>query len=107
LEHRFNFDMDVFYIDWKNIQLDLQYGAFDYFANAGNAVSRGVEAQSALQLSTNVQLGGQITFTDAKLTSTTPGVGQEGDRVPFVPRLAGSAFAEFGFGLGSGRLYLR
>ena len=107
LERRVNFDLDVFYIDWKNIQLDLQYGGFDYFANAGNAVSRGLEAQSALQLSTSVQLGGQVTFTDAKLTSTTVGVGQEGDRVPFVPRFAGSAFAEFGTDVGSGRVYLR
>jgi hypothetical protein len=60
-----------------------------------------------LQLTSHVQIGGQLTFTDAKLTSTTPGVAQEGDRVPFVPRLAGSAFAEFSQRITNGRGYLR
>jgi outer membrane receptor protein involved in Fe transport len=106
-ERRVNFDLDVFYIDWKNIQVDLQYGGFDYFANAGNAVSRGLEAQSALQVSTHVQVGGQITYTDAKLTSTRPGVGQDGDRVPFVPRFASSVFVELGRNMDGGRGYLR
>jgi len=107
LERRANFDIDLFYIDWKNIQLDLQFEGIDYFANAGKAASKGVEAQGELQLNRHVQLGGQLTFTDAKLTSTTPGVAQEGDRVPFVPRLAGSAFAEFGQSISAGRAYLR
>jgi iron complex outermembrane recepter protein len=107
LERRANFDVDVFYINWKNIQLDLNFEGIDYFANAGTAVSKGVEAQGALQLTSHVQIGGQLTFTDAKLTSTTPGVAQEGDRVPFVPRLAGSAFAEFSQRITNGRGYLR
>lgn len=107
LERRANFDLDVFYIDWKNIQLDRQFEGIDYFANAGSAVSKGVEAQGALQLTRHVQLGGQLTFTDAKLTSTTPGVAQEGDRVPFVPRFAGSSFVEFGRSIPHGRAYLR
>jgi iron complex outermembrane recepter protein len=107
LERRANFDIDLFYIDWKNIQLDLLFEGIDYFANAGKAVSKGVEAQGELQLNSHVQLGGQLTFTDAKLTSSTPGVAQEGDRVPFVPRLAGSAFVEFGQNIPPGRAYLR
>ncbi|MBX4299059.1 TonB-dependent receptor, partial [Mycobacterium tuberculosis] len=49
LERRANFDIDLFYIDWKNIQLDLQFEGIDYFANAGKAVSKGIEAEGALQ----------------------------------------------------------
>lgn len=107
LERRANFDIDLFYIDWKNIQLDLQFEGIDYFANAGKAVSKGIEAEGALQLTDHVRFGGQVTFTDAKLNSTTAGVAKEGDRVPFVPRFAGSAFAEFGQRMADGRTYLR
>jgi iron complex outermembrane receptor protein len=107
LSRRLSFDADVFYIDWKNIQLDLQQSGIDYFANAGNALSQGVELQGALQWTDHLQVGGQVTYTDAKLTSTTPGVGNDGERVPFVPRFSGSVFAEYATTTALGRAYAR
>lgn len=106
-DRRLTFDADVFYIDWKNIQLDLQHAGYDYFTNAGNAVSKGLEAQVALQATRHLQLGGQLTFTDSKLATTTPGVGASGDRLPFVPKLSGSAFVMLSDRVRSGQIYGR
>lgn len=106
-DHRLTFDADVFYIDWKNIQVDLQHGGYDYFANAGNAVSKGVELQETVQATRHLEIGGQMTYTNARLTTTTPGVGNDGDRVPYVPQLSGSAFLTLGGEVGSGRIYGR
>jgi iron complex outermembrane recepter protein len=107
LDRRLSFDTDVFYIDWRNIQVNLLNSGFDYFANAGNAVSKGAEAQGALRLTDHVQFGSQLTYTDARLTTTTSGVGNSGDRVPFVPQFAGSAFAEYDWSIDGGQAYLR
>jgi iron complex outermembrane receptor protein len=107
LDRHLTFDTDVFYINWKNIQLDLQHDGYDYFANAGNAVSKGVEAQGALQVTRNLELGGQATYTDARLTTTTPGAGNSGDRVPYVPQLAASAFVTLSTDIAPGHLYGR
>jgi len=97
----------MFYIDWNNIQLDLQHAGFDYFTNAGNAVSKGAEAQVTLQANSQLQLGGQLTYTDAKLVTSTPGIGTSGDRLPFVPKVSGSAFIMLSDRLQSGQLYGR
>jgi iron complex outermembrane receptor protein len=95
LNRMLDFDIDGFIIDWKNIQLDLQHEGFDYFANAGNARSQGVEAQFALRPSVHISIGGQVTYTDSRLTTTSPGVGTKGDRVPFVPKLSASGYLEY------------
>jgi outer membrane receptor protein involved in Fe transport len=107
-DQRMALDVDAFYIDWKDIQLDLLHGDYDYFANAGNATSRGLEAQTAIKIAPAFQIGGQATYTDAKLSTTTPGVGNEGDRLPFVPKLSASLFAEYDLSVGqNGHAYIR
>ena len=91
LERRLTLDADVFYIKWRSIQLDLQHDGYDYFANAGDALSRGLEAQVTTQLAQAIRAGAQVTYTDATLATTTPGVGNDGDRVPYVPKLSATA----------------
>jgi outer membrane receptor protein involved in Fe transport len=105
LDRRLNFDADVFYIDWKDIQLDLQHAGYDYFANAGDAVSKGFEAQLTALATRNVQVGAEVTYTNARLSTTTPGVGMAGDRVPYVPQVSGSGFITITQDLPPGRLY--
>jgi iron complex outermembrane recepter protein len=110
LDRRLTLDADVFYIKWRNIQLDLQHEGYDYFANAGDALSRGVEIQATAQLTQAIRAGAQLTYTNATLASTTPGVGNDGDRVPYVPKLSASAFLEYGWNVsfgGGGHAYLR
>jgi outer membrane receptor protein involved in Fe transport len=103
-----DFDVDAFLIDWKNIQLDLQHEGYDYFANAGNARSKGVEAQMTLRPGPHWSLGGQLTYTDSRLTTSTPGIGEKGDRVPFVPRLSASGYVEYHTNVrGLGQSYAR
>lgn len=105
LNRRLSFDADVFYIDWKDIQLDLQHDGYDYFANAGNAVSKGFEAQASVLATRDLEFGFQASYTDARLTTTTPGVGNSGDRVPYVPLLSGSVYVTVSRQVQAGRLY--
>lgn len=105
LDRRLNFDADLFYIDWKDIQLDLQHAGYDYFANAGDAVSKGFEAQLSALATRNVQVGAEVSYTNARLTTATPGVGMAGDRVPYVPQFSGSGFITITHELPVGRLY--
>jgi outer membrane receptor protein involved in Fe transport len=108
LDRRLRLAAALFYIDWSNIQVDLVHAGYDYFANAGDAVSKGLELEATLRPTAELQLGGQLTLTDAKLSSTTPGVGTRGDRLPYVPRLAASAFVEYGRDMpGLGHAYVR
>jgi outer membrane receptor protein involved in Fe transport len=93
-------DADAFLINWKNIQLDLQHAGYDYLTNAGDARSKGVELQVTARPARSWSLGGQLTYTDSHLTTTTPGVGTQGDRVPFVPRISASGFVEYHAALG-------
>jgi iron complex outermembrane recepter protein len=104
-DRRVKFDTDVFYIDWKDIQLDLQHNGYDYFANAGDAVSKGFEAQLDALVTRGVQIGLQTSYTNARLTTATPGVGMAGDRVPYVPQVSGSAYITVTQHLASGELY--
>lgn len=93
-------DADAFLINWTNIQLDLQHEGYDYLTNAGNARSKGVELQVTARPARSWNVGGQLTYTDSHLTTTTPGVGVEGDRVPFVPKISASGFVEYHTALG-------
>jgi outer membrane receptor protein involved in Fe transport len=104
-DRRVNFDTDVFYIDWKDIQLDLQHDGYDYFANAGDAVSKGLEVQVDALATHDVQIGVQASYTNARLTTTTSGVGMAGDRVPYVPQISGSAYITVMQHIAAGRLY--
>lgn len=101
------FDVDGFIIDWRNIQLNLQRDGCDYFANAGDARSKGIEAQLTLRPTRWLDAGGQLTYTDSKLTRTTPGVGTSRDRVPFVPEVSAAGFVELHDAVGGLPSYAR
>jgi iron complex outermembrane receptor protein len=98
LDHLLSFDASVYYIDWKNIQLQLinpSSGAF-YYANASTAKSQGLELSvksKPLQGLTIVAWGA---WNDAHLTKAIPPagpgspVGSAGERLPFSSRVSGN-----------------
>lgn len=108
--------VDVYNIDWTNLQLASQTanGAVGITANAGGARSRGVEATLALALG-RFNLSGNYTYLDAKLTKDAPsligglsngfdvpGAGDAfaGDRLPGTSKHAGSITASYTLPLG-------
>lgn len=69
LNRRLSFDIDVFNIDWSDLQVRLtRPDGLSYGTNAGKARLRGVEFSGALRASDHVDLGLNYTYLDAKLT---------------------------------------
>ena len=93
-------DIAAFYIDWSDIQItvSIPVGGVNYSltGNAGEAVSKGVEWNLALEPAAGLRLSTVGTYTDAKLTSDAPGInGFDGDRLPYVPKINASLVAEY------------
>ena len=103
--------IDVYNIDWTNLQLGSQTknGAVGITANAGGARSRGVEGSLSFTLG-KFTLSGNYTYLDAKLTQDAPGLigglsanfavsragdAFSGDRLPGSSRHAGSITATY------------
>ncbi|WP_420139110.1 TonB-dependent receptor [Sphingomonas sp.] len=103
--------IDLYNIDWTNLQLGSQTtnGAVGITANAGGARSRGVEATLSFTRG-KFSLSGNYTYLDAKLTKDAPGLigglskpfaiagagdAFKGDRLPGSSRHAGSITASY------------
>jgi outer membrane receptor protein involved in Fe transport len=85
--------VDLYRIDWTNLQLGSQTanGAVGITANAGGARSRGVEGSLSLNLG-RLNVTGNYTYLDAKLTQNAPGL-IGGISKAFSTPGAGDAFA--------------
>jgi outer membrane receptor protein involved in Fe transport len=111
---RLSLDADVFFIDWSDIQVNVGRGdGFNGFMNAGSAHTKGVELTANGQVNQHLRLGGQFTYTTGHLVSLAPGVEQAGvaevgDRLPQIPKVSTSGYAELGTAvMGDGWVYLR
>lgn len=95
LDHMLSFDASIYYIDWKNIQLQLSQPvtSFAYFANAGGAKSQGIELSGEVRPWTGMTVGAWVAWDDAILTSDFPpgpSYGVSGNRLPFSSRFSGN-----------------
>jgi outer membrane receptor protein involved in Fe transport len=103
--------VDIYNIDWTNLQLGSQTanGAVGITANAGGARSRGAEAMLSLSLG-QLEFSGNYTYLDAKLTQDAPGLiggisdgfdipgagdAFSGDRLPGSSKHSGSITATY------------
>jgi outer membrane receptor protein involved in Fe transport len=69
LNRRITFDVDVFNIDWSDLQVRLSRpDGLTYGTNAGKARLRGVEFSGSFRATENLDLGVNYTYLDAKLT---------------------------------------
>lgn len=95
-------DFDVYYIDWRNIQLNSTIGGFIVSGNGGNARSDGFEFQGTVQPVRGLVIAGNLAYTDARMTSAiasnTAGA-RVGDPLPFTPSWAGAVSADYSFPL--------
>lgn len=103
-ERRFQFDIAAFHIDWKDIQLRVtNANGFSYPGNGETAVSQGIELSAAYVLDSGLRLGGNLAYTDAKLTADAPGVGgRDGDELPASADWAGAVTADYTRDLSTG-----
>jgi iron complex outermembrane recepter protein len=96
LDHVLTFDVSLYYIDWKNIQLalvDPSDGA-SFSANASRAKSQGLEFAVGARPLKGLILSTWVAWNDAQLTAGFPtdaAYGVSGERLPFSSRFSGNA----------------
>lgn len=80
---RLQFDATAFYIDWRDIQLQLYSPlGLTYLANAGKAANYGIEAATTWRVLPGLTLRSNLTYLSATLASSyDPGGG-----LPVIPR---------------------
>jgi outer membrane receptor protein involved in Fe transport len=104
-DRRLTLDASVYYIDWKNLQLDEFNEAVqtDYLANGSRAKSEGVELSIEARPLSGLKISGWVSLNDAKLKDPLPPasllVAAAGDRLPFSSRFSGNLAAEQQFPL--------
>jgi outer membrane receptor protein involved in Fe transport len=95
---RAQFDADVFYIDWRDIQLRASAGGLTGEVNGGRASSRGVEAEGSFVPVNGLTVGGNVAYVDAHLDQSVPSTGGlAGDPLPFSAKWSGALFASYNF----------
>lgn len=88
------YDLDAFWVNWRDIQLGAVVGTLYGIINGGKAQSRGLEGAITYHPTTHLMIGLNAAYTDARLTTAAPGGGQPGDRLPQSPRFSGNAVTE-------------
>ncbi|MDQ2762585.1 MAG: TonB-dependent receptor plug domain-containing protein, partial [Pseudomonadota bacterium] len=101
LDNHLSIDTSIYYIDWSNIQIQLQLPVCAdpnlcpnagqlYEGNGGSAKSEGVEFQATLRPFSGLTLNGYVSYDDAVLTQDFPAgtYGKSGDRLPFTPKIS-------------------
>lgn len=103
LDHGLSFDLSVYYIDWKNIQLKLDTQQnFGYAGNGGNAKSEGVEIALDAKPWTGLTAAAWFTYDDAVITQPppTPAVYlYRGERLAYNPAYSANVSLEQAFSL--------
>ena len=90
------FDLNLFNIDWDNIQVQTVIEGLAGETNAGGAVSRGVEASLDLQPVPGLTLHAGGAYDYAKYTQDLPGgLGLSGDPLPNAPKWSGNLSANY------------
>jgi iron complex outermembrane recepter protein len=107
LSNKLSFDASIYYINWKDIQLNLlnEQTFLGYIGNGGTAKSEGVELSVDVRPLPGLTFNTWITYDDAALTEDLPPsstvYGLSGYRLPYSSRVSGGVSAEQTFPLGS------
>jgi outer membrane receptor protein involved in Fe transport len=88
----------VFYIDWQDIQQARSFAGVSGLGNAGDAESKGIELETLFSVTTGLQLGFNLSYTDSTLTSSPPDLPNALDtQLPGVPEWTGALTANYSF----------
>jgi len=112
LDHAFSYDASLYYIDWKDIQLQLLKTAIvngiavstTYVGNAAGAKSEGAELSLGWKPMQGLRLAGWVAWNEAALTENFPlaalaagSFGAAGNALPFAARWSGNVSADGDF----------
>jgi outer membrane receptor protein involved in Fe transport len=114
-DNRVQLDLAAYRIDWEDIQIITFFNGNSGLANGGKARSQGLEFSSVFRATSNLRLGFNANYTDAKLSEDLPPLfipsgdnivqlnnGLDGDTLPYIPKYSWSATADYYFPIGSG-----
>ena len=90
----------MFYIDWRDIQLNFFNGTNTIIGNAGNATSKGIEFEGTFTPMAGLTFSANGAYTDAKITGLVPGAqggAVVGDELPYNSKWAGALRADYYF----------
>jgi iron complex outermembrane recepter protein len=96
LERRLFIDASLYYIDWRDLQLQVVDPASNlgYKTNGGAAKSEGVELSVTVRPLTGLSIDAWVNYNNAVLTESFPAgstvAGASGARLPFSSRYSGS-----------------
>ena len=94
LNRRLTLDGSYYYINWKDIQIQLLTPAgFAYSGNGGRAKSEGVEFATTVRPLPDTTLSAWISYDDARLTQdflNSPTYGLAGNVLPNTPETSGN-----------------
>lgn len=94
----------VYYTDWSKIQqqVNLLSCGFQFVGNVGAARVQGAELALESAVADSLILGGTVTYTDAEITESAPGVSaQVGQSVLDTPEWMGNVYGDYTFALGA------
>jgi outer membrane receptor protein involved in Fe transport len=107
LDHALTLDASVFYIDWKDVQIQLRepVSRVIYYVNGGRAKSQGVELSVSAHPMRGLTIAAWGTWNEAQLTESFPTTstvrGVAGDRLPFSAKVSGNLSVQQEIALGS------
>jgi len=95
-------DLALFRINWDDIQVTQSFPGGSALGNGDTARSQGFEAAVLWRPVPGLSLGANGAYTNAELTADAPGIdGQDGDRLPSVPKFSGALTADYKFPVSS------
>jgi outer membrane receptor protein involved in Fe transport len=111
LDHKLSFDASVYYIDWKDIQLQVidPTTKSALYINGSTAKSQGVEFSTQARPLNGLSVSAWVAYDDAELTRALPlglpgtAIGATGERLPNSSRYSGQLSLDQEFAL-TGRL---
>ena len=102
-DHTVSLDLDAYWIDWNNIQVqEISAAGISFIANGSAAVSRGVEGSATWRPVAGLQLFANAAYQDAYLTKDFPAggaIGVSGDSLPLTPLWSGAVGGDYRFPL--------
>lgn len=112
LDNRLVANLALYYIDWRDIQIDGQRlsDRLAFVANAGGAVSKGVELELSARPSEALTLYTAMSYQDAKITEVPDNIvvpASKGDVLPGLVHFKISGGFEYRWDLGGKQLYVR
>ncbi|WP_191229215.1 TonB-dependent receptor [Aurantiacibacter xanthus] len=95
-----SYEVSLFTIDWKDIQIVQVLDVFVYNGNAGKARSRGLELSLTARPTDGLTLSGWYSYIDATLREAVVDANffaREGDRLPFSSEHSGRLSIDYAF----------